>query len=146
MLMSAAPCSSPECLDIKSTLAPTLDLSFARLEVTMVAQDEDVGSTDDTNPVACTLTAAGLLTQRQRWERLLAGAARGRLETDDGIRVRFRADAATTEELHHLVSVENECCAWASWTVTGRDGTADLVVRSTGDGVAVLHRMLRSPA
>jgi hypothetical protein len=60
--------------------------------------------------------------------------------------VQFRADAATVEELHDLVSVENECCAWASWTVTGGDGAADLVVRSTGDGIVVSHGMLKPPA
>lgn len=113
----------------------------------MFSQDPDKGSTADTTPVACTLTTTGLLTQSYRWERLLAGSARERVETSDGLRVRFRGDAATVEELHDLVSVESECCAWASWAVIDGDGDGitSLVVRSTGDGIAMLHRMLTLP-
>jgi hypothetical protein len=112
----------------------------------MVIQDTDNGSTQDRVPVACSLDAAGFRAQSDQWGRLLAGAAVQRVETDDGLRVRFPADAATIQELQELVSVENGCCAWASWTVTPGDGSAEVVIRSTGDGIAALHGMLRLPA
>jgi hypothetical protein len=112
----------------------------------MAIQDLDNGETRDRVPVTCSLDAARLRTQADRWSQLLAGAGVQRVETDDGLRVRFRADAATVEELHQLVSVENDCCAWASWTIAAGDGIADLVVRSTGDGIATLHGMLTGEA
>jgi hypothetical protein len=99
------------------------------------------GATEAEVPVACTLDAAGLATQAQRWSRLLERSAVDRVETVDGLLIRFRTDEGTVAELHHLVAVENECCAWASWAVTEADGTADLVICSTGDGIAVLHGM-----
>jgi hypothetical protein len=111
----------------------------------MAIQDIDNGATADQVLVACSLGAAALRTQAHRWDRLLANAAVQRVHTDDGLRVSFRADATTIQELRDLVSVENECCAWASWTVTAGDGTADVVVRSSGDGIAVLHGMLTIP-
>jgi hypothetical protein len=111
----------------------------------MAIQGTDNGSTQDRVPVACSLDTDGLRTQSERWHQVLADSGMQRTETDDGLRVRFRADAVTVEELHSLVSVENECCAWASWTVTAAAGSADVVVRSTGDGVAVLHGMLKLP-
>ena len=55
-------------------------------------------------PVACTLTAAGLATQRRRWEQLMARALTGRAETADGLRLSFRPEAE--DELRALVAVE----------------------------------------
>jgi hypothetical protein len=112
----------------------------------MAFQDMDNGSTQDQLPVACSLDAAQFRSQSDRWERLLADAAVQRVETGDGLRVRFRADAKTVDELQQLVAVENGCCAWASWTVAPGEGCAEVVVSSTGDGIAALHAMLRLPA
>ena len=85
-------------------------------------------------PVACTLTAADLATQRRRWEQLMARALTGRAETADGLRLSFRPEAE--DELRALVAVETGCCAWAAWTVEPAAGAVVLDVRSAGEGIA----------
>ena len=99
--------------------------------------------TGGTVPVACTLTPANLAAQAGRWERLMASAMTKRADTADGVRLSFRAETGTEEELCALVAVENECCAWAAWTVDTAEETITLDVRSAGDGVATLHGMFR---
>jgi hypothetical protein len=92
--------------------------------------------------VACTLTAADLAAQGAGWGRLAELAMTGRALTDDGLRVSFRASAGVEDELRRLAAVENECCAWASWTVRVGGGEVVLEVRSAAaEGVAVLHGM-----
>ncbi|MBV9380408.1 MAG: hypothetical protein JO242_07020 [Streptosporangiaceae bacterium] len=102
--------------------------------------------TGRTVPVACTLTSADLAAQRDRWEQLITRAMTARIETAQGLRIVFRSDSGTGGELRALVAVENECCRWADWTVETHDGQIVLSVRSTGEGVAVLHAMFTSPA
>ena len=92
-------------------------------------------------PIACTLGAAGLAAQRRRWEQLMARALTGRAETADGLRLSFRLEAE--DELHALVAVETECCAWATWTVEPTAGAVVLDVRSADEGIATLHTMFR---
>lgn len=94
-------------------------------------------------PIACTLTSADLVAQAGRWERLAARAMTDRAQTTDGLRIFFRADPGVEEELRALVAVENECCAWAAWTVQAGTGQIMLDVRSSGDGVTALHGMLQ---
>jgi hypothetical protein len=94
---------------------------------------------DQTTPVACTLTAADLATQARRWEQLIARAMTGRAETADGVRLSFRP--GTEDELRALVAVENECCAWATWTVGRTAGEIVLDVHAAAEGVDALHRM-----
>ena len=94
---------------------------------------------DETTPVACALTPAGLATQSKRWHRLMARAMTERVETADGLRICFRPGAE--EELRTLVAAETECCPWATWTVERDAGTIVLDIRSTTEGVATLHRM-----
>ena len=95
-------------------------------------------------PVACTLTSAGLAAQAGRWARLAARAMTGRIETEHGLRIRFRPGAGTEEELRALVAVENECCSWATWTVETSPAYIVLDVRAPGTGAAVLHDMFAS--
>jgi hypothetical protein len=97
-------------------------------------------------PVACTLTPAGLTTQRGRWEQLADRAMTGRAETASGLRLSFRAEPGAEEELRSLVAVENECCPWADWAVETHGEQLVLDVRSTGTGVATLHGMFTSLA
>jgi hypothetical protein len=85
-------------------------------------------------PIACTLSRTDLAAQRERWHRLTLV---DRAETADGLRLTFDDLPGVREELHALVAVETECCAWASWELDG----VELHVRSPGDGVAVLHGM-----
>jgi hypothetical protein len=92
--------------------------------------------------VACTLTAADLAAQGAGWARLAELAMTRRALTDDGLRVSFRVSAGVEDELRRLVAVENECCAWASWTVRADGADVLLEVRSAAaEGVAVLHGM-----
>jgi hypothetical protein len=103
-------------------------------------------STDEpggTVPVACTLTPADLAAQADRWQQLMARAMTQRAETADGLRMSFRREPGTEEDLRRLVAVESECCAWADWTVNTSAGNLMLEVRSAGEGIATLHGMFR---
>jgi len=91
--------------------------------------------------VACTLSDADLKSQRDRWLALGDNFGLGRRETDDGLRVSFRYHPAIREELDALVAVENECCAWASWSVEREGDVLVMAARSTGTGVTTLHGM-----
>jgi hypothetical protein len=101
------------------------------------------GHTDGTAPVACTLTPTDLAAQADRWQQLMARAITERAETENGLRVSFRAEPGAEEELRSLVAVESECCRWAVWAVEASPGTIVLDVRSTGAGIATLHSMFR---
>ena len=97
---------------------------------------------NETIPVACTLTTAGLAAQSKRWERLIARTLTERAETPDGLRMSFHPDSE--DELRALVAVETECCAWATWTVGRTAGEMVLDVHTTAEGVATLHAMFAS--
>ena len=81
--------------------------------------------------ITCTLSERELARQRERWQ----GVGYRRWLTADGLRLTF--DRFDGPELRELVALENECCAWAEWTVEGEA----VVVRSTGYGVETLHGM-----
>jgi len=87
--------------------------------------------------IACTLSSHDLAAQARRWQAL---PRLQREETEDGLRVTFAREAGVEDELRALVAVENDCCRWAQWNV--EDGVV-LVATASGDGVAVLHGMLR---
>ena len=91
--------------------------------------------------VACTLSDTDLKSQRERWLALGEHFGLGRRETADGLRLLFRDHPAVREELESLVAVENECCAWAVWTVEREDQVLVMAARSEGTGVETLHRM-----
>jgi hypothetical protein len=91
--------------------------------------------------VACTLSGVDLRAQAARWQELVREAGLGRVETDNGLQLAFRDEPAVADELLALVDVENECCAWASWTVAREDGQLVMQAASTGQGVATLHSM-----
>jgi hypothetical protein len=91
--------------------------------------------------VACTLTDTDLKSQRERWLALGQNFGLGRIETDDGLRLRFRYHPAVEDELRALAAAENECCAWAAWEVERDCDTLVMSARSQGEGVATLHTM-----
>jgi hypothetical protein len=95
-------------------------------------------------PIACSLGSAGLKTQSERWAGLRERSELRQLDTPTGRSIFFRPDAGVEEELEALVAVENECCAWASWTVELLPGKVAMHAASTGEGVTVLHRMFSS--
>jgi hypothetical protein len=96
--------------------------------------------------VACTLNDTDLKTQQQRWLNLGRNFGIARTTTDDGLRLTFRYHPQVEQELRALVAVENDCCAWAAWSVE-RDGNRDVAMaaRSQGEGVATLHTMFTDP-
>lgn len=103
--------------------------------------DEKVPEVRDDLAVACSLSSAGLETQAERWAGLRDRSELRQVKTPTGKSIFFRADAGVEEELEELVAVENECCAWASWTVETTPGEVIMHAVSTGDGVPTLHGM-----
>ena len=93
--------------------------------------------------IACDLGAGGAAAQAERWVRLGQEAGLGRVETADGLEVRFRDEAAVERELRELASAESRCCAWARWAVDRANGELVLRVSSTAEGAAALHAMFR---
>ena len=116
---------------------------MAKHEITTATGSTGPDVSKDTGavPVACTLTQAGLAAQAGRWERLAARAMTDRTQTEHGLRIRFRPEPGTEEELRALVAVENECCSWATWTVETSPAHIVLDVRAAGAGVTALHSM-----
>ena len=91
--------------------------------------------------VACTLNDTDLKTQQQRWLNLGENFGISRTPTVDGLRLYFRYHPKVEQELRELVAVENDCCAWAAWSVERDGDAAAMVAASQGDGVATLHSM-----
>ena len=91
--------------------------------------------------VACTLTGDELAEQSRRWRALYERAGLERVETNDGIQIRFRGEARVEDELRALVAVERGCCRWAQWEVETGDDSVRIDVTSTGVGVTTLHWM-----
>jgi hypothetical protein len=91
--------------------------------------------------VACALTGDELAEQSRRWRALYERAGLERVETNDGIQIRFRSDVGVEEELRALVAVERGCCRWARWEVETGDDSVRVDVTSTGVGVTTLHGM-----
>jgi hypothetical protein len=91
--------------------------------------------------IACTVSDEDLGRQRERWKSLQTTAQIDRVETEDGVRIRFLDEAAVERELQALADVESRCCSWADWDISRADGTLVIQVRSSADGVAVLHGM-----
>ena len=90
-------------------------------------------------PVACTLTPAGLAAQAGRWDELMAQSMTGHTRISDGLRLTFHPGADA--ELRALVAIERDCCRWATWTLDRHDGAIVLTVRAEGDGVAALYAL-----
>ena len=82
--------------------------------------------------IACTLGPRDLAAQRRRWQALTIIA---RQETPDGLRVTFAP--SDEDELRALIAVENECCAWATWSVDG----SVLTVSSEGHRVTAARQL-----
>jgi hypothetical protein len=91
--------------------------------------------------IACALGAEDQSARASRWARLRATAEVARTPTGDGIRLAFRDDRETETELRTLVELENECCAWARWTVARQKGALVLDASSSRDGVEALQAM-----
>jgi hypothetical protein len=91
--------------------------------------------------IACGLGGEEAGTQAERWVRLGRHAGIGRVETEDGLRIRFRDEPGVEEELRALVAVESSCCAWARWEVHRAGGELVMQVSSAPEGASALHAM-----
>jgi len=96
--------------------------------------------------VACSLTTADHKTQRERWLALGENFQVDRIETTDGVELRFQYDQAVENELRELIAVESDCCSWAAWDVTRVEGTLVMAARSKGTGITTLHGMFTNVA
>jgi len=95
--------------------------------------------------ISCSLDQAGLTERRARWHRLAAQAFDARVPTDRGQRLVFRRQAGVEEELLELALLEQECCAFADWSVSAVDGTVVLDVSGTSDeAIAAVQGMFGS--
>jgi hypothetical protein len=101
---------------------------------------------DSAPAVACELSGDEVGTQAERWMRLGRDAGLGRVETEDGMRIRFRDEPAVEQELRALVAVESNCCPWARWEVSRANGELVMHVSSTPEGAATLHVMFSTGA
>lgn len=94
--------------------------------------------------IACTLTGQHQKAQRERWLALHEKHGLARNESPDGLRLTFADHPEVEAELHALVAVENDCCAWAAWTVEREtEGEIVMAARSQGGGIATLHTMFK---
>jgi len=130
LILATSPIASSS-LDIKPTLTCRMGLPQSPEEAEMELSEL----------VACTLSDADLKSQRDRWLALGDNFGLGRRETDDGLRLSFRYHPAIRDELDALVAAENDCCAWASWSVEREGDVLVMAARSTGTGVTTLHGM-----
>jgi hypothetical protein len=92
--------------------------------------------------IACALDDGEGDAQVKRWMRLGRAARLERVETREGLRIRFRAKPGVEEELLALVAIESNCCSWARWEVCHADGDLMLKVSSTAEGAAMAATLL----
>jgi MerR family transcriptional regulator, copper efflux regulator len=107
------------------------------------------GPDPDNAPIACSLSQDDLAGRQVRWRELADRALLDIAATDDGLRMRFRADPGAGAELRELAALERDCCPFADWTVH-TDGDAHVMdIRgSSPAAVATVHTMfaeLRTP-
>jgi len=73
-------------------------------------------TSDDTIPVACTLTAPEL-AERVGINRALFGTAEEVRSLPDGHAFRFPSDAGRIDEILQFVAAERECCRFSRFTL-----------------------------
>jgi hypothetical protein len=102
-----------------------------------------ISAQDNAPVIACELGGEDMGAQAKRWSTLGRDAELGRVETEEGLRIRFRDEPAVEEELRALVAVESNCCSWARWEVHRAEGGLIAEISSTPEGAATLHAMFR---
>ena len=83
--------------------------------------------------IACSLGAADLAGRRDRWHQLAARAGVNVLTTGNGLQLLFRADLGVEAELRQLAELEQDCCAFADWSVNTSDEDVVLDVTAKSD-------------
>ena len=93
-------------------------------------------------PIACSLEKSDLAERRDRWRRLAERAALQVLTTEAGLRLRFRDAPGVEGELHQLAKLEQDCCAFADWSVHTRGQEVVLdVTAASEEGITAVQAM-----
>jgi hypothetical protein len=92
--------------------------------------------------IACSLEAADLADRQERWHQLAERAGVDVLTTENGLRLLFRAAPRVEGELTQLAELEQDCCAFADWSVCARDEEVVLdVTAENEEAIAAVQGM-----
>lgn len=94
---------------------------------------------------ACALGRGDLVGRRQRWLRLSERALIEKRPIPAGVQLRFEGLDAVERELRDLVALERDCCSFAEWALSRRDGELSLEVTATGDAIAAVRALFDEP-
>lgn len=89
-------------------------------------------------PIACTLSPDTGRTQVERWHRFDDRYAVGRTRTDDRLVVHYARSDDSIAELNELVTAEQSCCAFVTWSVDTDHNDLRLVVTGTPEQIEAL--------
>lgn len=92
-------------------------------------------------PVACSLEPVDLDNRVRRWLALAERALIEKQKVANGVRLQYRSLAGIERELTALAAAEQECCAFADWTVTTADDDVVLDVTAEGLGIEVVQML-----
>jgi hypothetical protein len=93
-------------------------------------------------PIACSLAQTDLAHRQDRWLQLWQRAAVDAVTTSNGLRLLFRATPGVERELSQLAELEQECCAFADWSVQARGNNLVLEVTApTEEGITAVQAM-----
>ena len=96
-----------------------------------------------TEPIACTLSPAGLRDRRADWQALADRALIAAERSGPAlVRQRYRDDPGVAEELERLATLERECCAFLAMTVRRAAGEVVLEVAGPAEAEPVLEQFL----
>ncbi len=84
-------------------------------------------------PIACSLAQTDLAHRQDRWLQLWQRAAVDAVTTSNGLRLLFRATPGVERELSQLAELEQDCCAFADWSVQAMFGKLRPHVETTTD-------------
>jgi hypothetical protein len=91
--------------------------------------------------IACTLGPADLTDRRARWRALAEQAFLERSETEQGVRLAFRAGEGVEAELRELAALERECCSFAHFEVSSSRKQVVLDVSAPSEAVPAVRAM-----
>ena len=93
-------------------------------------------------PIACSLAQTDLAHRQDRWLQLWRRAAVDAVTISNGLRLLFRATPGVERELSQLAELEQDCCAFADWSVQARGKNLVLEVTApTEEGITAVRAM-----
>jgi len=97
----------------------------------------------ESQPIACSLSAADAGTRQAEWDALVERAVVTRSQVTGGMRVTLAPRPGVREELERLVAAERECCPFLDLRVDdSEDGALALTVTAPPDAAAVIEALL----